>query len=194
MRMRLMILAVLAGCMLASAGCIKYVNIPPMEGDVAETNANDDHVLQVQEEAIRAAAETSGFNSPYTFRTVTGTQERHYLAMAPRLPNATVDDLPNGAKLEVRQVYIRGDRAQVDLVRTPAPGTQPQMPTTDPTLVMPPAPPPSDDPRQLVTVYMRWDAIGGWYDTEVKVWRIPVEQALLVSSRQFATSVEAPPQ
>lgn len=61
--------------------------------------------------------------------------------------------------IEVRQIRIRGYRAEVDIIR-PSDVTEP------------------DSPKVLFTVYEKWVPFDGWIFQRAQPWRIPVEDAL----------------
>ena len=76
--------------------------------------------------------------------------------------------------LDVRQIFIRGWKAQVDVVRPVSPG-QP------------------NGLQQLTTVYLKYDPVANWYIDGIRVWRLSVDQALLQSRPTVDSPKDAPP-
>ena len=152
--------------MLFHLGCATYVNIPPQRGDVAWHNPNNPNVLSVEAEAIKAAVVDWEIDEPYTVKVLPNTEPLKYFAMMRHIGHhATVDEIENGATIEVKQLYIRGMTAKVDLLRSPSKNAAMTSDAKD------------RDPR-LVSVHLEWLPINGWQAKHVKVWQVDVGKML----------------
>lgn len=144
-------------------GCNPWVNIPPTAGDAA---AHDPNLKTVQEVAIVAARAALADNAPTEqFQVVLpkGTLPVTYDTTLPRISKLATWT-PGGPRegagvVEVRQIRIRGSRAEADVVRP--------MTFSDP-----------DGYQQVVTAYMSWDPVSQWRADRVSVWRTSVERAM----------------
>ncbi len=144
-------------------GCATYVNIPAQVGDIANNDPNHRTVRAVELVALQAVIAEHPMLTPFELVLPAGTLPRHYEQMVPEVsihatwagqnPDA---DLP---VLEVRQVRIRNDAAQVDIVR----------PSNPMDFAAPP---------QLLTVALDWDVLAGWGPKRVRLWHGSVEEAL----------------
>ncbi len=166
-------------CFIAFAGCSTYVNIPPQTGDVAGNDPNVVDVVSVQAKAIRAVIEERPSATKYRFILPPGSNTRSYAQVQEELGDLAVHGilLPNNATAEagvmhppaeVRQVMVRGWTAQVDVVRPSDPNT--------PGSVL-----------QLVTVYLKWGFVDGWYVLRQHAWHIPVDAAIQRSRQEADT-------
>ena len=167
------------GAVLCSYGCATYVNIPPLAGDVAAHNANDSNVLAVEAEAIKAAVEDWQLQETFMVKTLPDTRPVNYFAMVSHISeHATVDEVQGATRIEVRQLYIRGSTAKVDLVRTPgSAGVE--------------AASAAAGEDELVTVHLQWKPFVGWQSTGIRQWQVDVTRALPPSALQ-ADATAAP--
>lgn len=156
---------------LAMGGCTTYVNIPAQGGDVARHNPNLDTVQQVISVAMAAVLADQPIDGSFQIILPRGTDPLVGEGLARTLdPRASWNRgtlTPNMPALEARQVRVRGWFAQVDVIRTLG-----------------------DNHPQLITVDLKWNPIDGWLSQRLRLWRIPVEEALIQSSR---TDIEHPP-
>jgi hypothetical protein len=182
----------LTALLLTGFGCATYyVNIPPQAGDIANHDPNHKTVLEVETVAIKAVVDKWRLKQPFTVKALADTEPRFYFEMMPRISRkyAMADQIEGTLMIEVRQLYIRGSSARVDLVRSisgPVPGRPPQPMTAD----VPGGAEAGADPEQdftrptVVTVELHQAAFGGWTAKRIKPWNAPVEQALLSSAEQ----------
>lgn len=191
MNIRTLTVTGLAGLMLTGFGCAAYVNIPPQSGDMASHDPNHKTVLEVETLAIKAVADKWRLNQPFTVKMLDDTEPGLRSEMMPRINEkyATVDQIEGVLMIEVKQLYIRGRSAQVDLVRSisgPVQGQSPQPTTAEMTGgAQAGADPEQDFTRPtIVTVDLRWEAFAGWTIKRIRLWNAPVEQALLSSAEQ----------
>ncbi|MAE67130.1 MAG: hypothetical protein CMJ18_22955 [Phycisphaeraceae bacterium] len=141
------------------AGCAPYVNIPPQAGDLANHNPNNRNVLNVESKAVRAVAEDFGLAEPFAVEPLADTTAHNHLTLMPRIGElATAENVEGLATISVRKVYIRGAKANVSMVYTPAR---------------------AEEGRRFVTVDLRREAFRGWTANLVKAWRFEVERALI---------------
>ena len=160
------------GLGLLSFGCATYVNIPGQIGDVASHNPNDRNVLAVEAQALRAFAESLQLNQPFMVRTLSDTESRRHLSMLSHVSeHASPEVIDRAPLIEVRQLYIRGLRARVDLVYSPA-GTS----TEEGAIAVGYAA--SGTRSSVVTAYLKLDTFAGWQVTRIKTWRMDVDKAL----------------
>jgi len=163
------------GLGLASLGCATYVNIPSQAGDVASHNPNDRNVLAVEAQALEAFARHLQLSQPFMVRTLPDTESLRHLAMLPYISEVASPEVVDGAPLiEVRQLYIRGLRARVDLVYTPAWSAAADTQTSSGVV-------PYGDTgagSRVVTAYLKLDTFTGWQVTRMKTWRLEVDKAL----------------
>ena len=182
---------------LTLTSCSTYVNIPAQTGDVAQNNPNVTDVVTVQAVALRAVYDDRPPPGKFQVVLPTGSTPQTYQRVIAALgdqatwthPGTKTDiDVTDGDKqptdadaraalqklptLAVRQVLIRGWYATVDIAR-PVNLAQPE------------------SPAELVTANLRWFFFDGWYvQGPVRVWRIPVEDAL---KRSRAETEQAAP-
>lgn len=180
-------------------GCATYVNIPPQAGDVAWHSPNNPNVLAVEATAIKAVVDDWQLGQTFTVKALPGTSPLKYFAMLRHIgDHATIEHVEGAPRIEVRQLYIRGSSANVDIVRSRgvAGGTASTSPTDSPakggastgeedtgTSVSPR----SEGERQLVTVHLNWMPFSGWRAERVRVWRMHVDEARLSSAGQSAS-------
>lgn len=163
---------VVCGAVLNSLGCAAYVNIPALAGDVAAHNANDTNVLAVEAEAIKAVVESWFLQETFTVKTLPGTAAVNCFAVASHIgEHATVDEVEGAPRVEVRQLYIRGMTAKVDLVCTPSRAVMEAASVVG-----------SED--ELVTVHLKWKPFVGWQSTGIRQWHVDVARALPSSLQQ----------
>lgn len=152
-------------------GCATYVNIPAQGGDVARHDPNLDTVQQVIGAAMAAVLADQPIDGPFQIILPRGTNtpigENMARSLDPRASWNRGTQTPNMPALNARQVRVRGWYAQVDVIRTL-----------------------SDNNPQLITVDLKWNPVDGWLSQRLRLWRIPVEEALIQSAR---TDIEHPP-
>lgn len=150
--------ALLLVVLLFSGCAAPLVNIPAVPGDVASDNPNGDGVIAVEVAALRHVLKTwPPEGGAYGVELPPGTTAESYRKVVGRLPEGVTTEAQFGSPIPtftVAQIHIRGTDARVDIVR--------------PSLEGRPA---------LVSVFEAVD-ISGWYARRMKVWNIPVDQAL----------------
>jgi len=165
-----MLWALCAG--LSLAGCAPYVNIPPQAGDVALDNPNLRTVQHVSVVAVQAALEDRPVTGSYTLVLPRGTTPAIYQQVLSRLgeqATTTVDARQH--IIEVRQIRVRLDRAEVDVVRA----ADMQSPR---------------GPGQLVTVYLRNEPFIGWMPQRTRAWLTPTD--IVEPPADYATAPPPP--
>jgi hypothetical protein len=154
--LQLTLLLVLA-C-LFTLGCQTYVNIPRQGADTANHNPNGKTVRKVMIHAIRTALLDGGIVEPVQLMLPEETSMLTYTFIANEIGDQVVlaDDEAIATVRGVvfaKGVRIRGNSGEVDIVR-----------------------PVGDGIDQLVTVYLTWKPVNGWYADSVRVWRgVPIE-------------------
>ena len=150
----------LAALMLSLAACQPYVNIPPQEADTASHDPNGKAVREVLSLAITAAIEDAGITSPVQVMLPPNTNKLTYAAVLDGIGDQAVspfdDEMSQQTQgvVSAKGVRIRAARAEVDVAR-----------------------PVGDGVNQLVTVYLKWEVLGGWRAQRVHVWRgVPIEE------------------
>ena len=155
-------------------GCVSYVNIPRQVGDFAIHDPNLRSVRQVEAKAIQTVLAEQPVETQVQIILPKGTKPACYDALVKQLgANTTWFDMgpqPGALVIQVRQVRIRGWRAEVDLIRPSH-------------FQMPPG------PHQLTTVSLKWDPGAGWQSQHVQLWSIGVREALFDSRRQAARGI-----
>ena len=183
---------------IAVGGCSTYVNIPAQTGDIAHNNPNITDIVTIQARAVKAVAQEQKADRPfegaYFFVLPQGANARSYNTAQKEVGElATCGTLPapgpreeewdkpfspqvpaNVPTLDVRQILIRGYTGQVDVVR-------------------PSDPKDARQPAQLVTVYMKWTPLDGWYAQRMHAWHMPVGDALKRSRLDAETETPAGP-
>lgn len=160
-------------CILTMTGCHPYVNIPPQAGDIASHRVDTESVRQVSVLAIKAVYQDRPTVGPYTLVLAEGSSWATYQTALKTLGEfATLDSGPKVPILEVRELRIRADKAEVDVVR------------------------PADDfdPHRLgrqITVYLNWDPFAGWMVTRLHHWQSTVP---VVEPPEIKTPEMTPPQ
>lgn len=150
-----------------------YTNIPPQAGDIAGHNVNSNPVCHVSIEAIRATLSEQPIDRAYTIILPNDTNALTYAKVLSALGDlASRDADPSLPIIEIRQIRIRGNKAEVDLLR----------PANVNDLA---------GPRQLVTVYLHWDLMANWYPRNLHTWLAPHER-LLPDTTQIAMPPVAP--
>ena len=164
----------LVACLLLSAslvllgGCQTYVNIPAQTGDVASSNINGSNVRNMVGEALRGLRGEMLASGRYEVILPAGATPETYTAVLaiagePYTWADARDSTRVVDKLEVRAIRVRGWEGSVDIIRSTDPHT-------------------TDAPKQLVTVYLKDYIVGGWASRNIRVWRMNVADALLISS------------
>ncbi len=158
-------LSIAAAVVLAlSAGCSTYVNIPPIEGDVAAHDTNESSVRQLMAAAGAAVLQERPIPGKFVVVLPRGTRPETYDYVLPRISSNAVwsSGGPTGDEptIEIRQIRIRGSNAEADVIRplvAGEPGTT----------------------RQLVTVDLEWNFFEPhWLVQQVRVWHTSVDRAL----------------
>ncbi len=171
---RLSALLTLVALFLTSLGC-DYVNIPQTTGDVAEHDPNRPLVQRVTVESLRAALADRPIDGVFAIALPKGTLATTYQAVTSQVGDralaANSEPREGVPTLDVKQVYVRGWKAHTDIVR-PANAAQPT------------------GVQQLVTVYLRYDPVAGWYLDSVRTWRVDVREALRLSQQDIEPPTE----
>lgn len=163
--------AVATSTLFGVVACQQYVNIPAQTGDVASANTNGSQVRRLLGESLRGLRSEALREGKYQVILPNGSTPQTYEdVMAIAGENFTWADAKGSGnvvdQLEVRSVRIRGLNASVDVIRSSQPGDM-------------------NAPRQLVTVYLRNYVVGGWGTQRVRVWRMSVADALLISAGEL---------
>lgn len=164
--MKTRVMVVVAACMWLG-GCAAYVNIPPQAGDIAVHDPNRDNVRDVLTAALTYAVAGTDDGEVYIQLPAASNAET-YSHMLPTISPSAVwspDPPEEGqAVFDVRQVRIRGWKAEVDIIQ-PEDMANP------------------DGLQQVVTYYLRQAPFGDWSVQRRRVWRVPVDRALTESAR-----------
>ena len=159
--------------MLALSGCMTYVNIPPQDGDLASHNPNHPAVCEVLGEALPAIVNAYPVEGQFAILLPDKTTAKTYGQVAEKTGENALwpgnHDRTEIPILDVRQIYIRGQQARVDVVRP--------VETADKTGTI----------DQVVTVELFWHPLQGWLPKRVRAWRLPVGDALRLSSNDEDT-------
>jgi hypothetical protein len=160
---------------LVLGGCASWVNIPAESGDMASHDPNLKTVLNLELQAVRGVNDSlDPSDAPFVILPK-GTAPAGYEGLVPQVaPRASwsTGAPPTGALvLEVRQVRVRGTYAQADVIR-PATAAQPE------------------GPREVVTVYLHYDMVFGWHVERMRPWRVPVDEALVQSTREAEVDIK----
>jgi len=151
--LRTVILLVLMVILLPACSAPTYINVPPADGDVAFNDANGNTVRTLEKKALGAILAERNYAGDVAIRFPQGTTELTAITVIAELPDNVILEADSATGeytlIEIREVRVRGGTAQIDIVR---PGT---------TLA-----------RELVTVTLKWKAIGGWIYRSSKVWGI----------------------
>lgn len=171
---RLSALLTLVALSLTNLGC-DYVNIPETSGDVAAHDPNRQLVQRITVESLRAALADRPIDGVFAIALPKGTLATTYQAVTSQIGDralaANSEPREGVPTLDVRQVYVRGWKAHTDIIR-PANAAQP------------------NGVQQLVTVYLRYDPVAGWYLDSVRTWRVDVREALRLSSQDIEPATE----
>lgn len=157
-----------ASSLLGLAACQTYVNIPAQTGDVASADANGSNVRNLIGESLRGLRPEALAPGKYQVLLPAGsTRDTYQDVMKIAGDHFTWADSPGSGnvvdQLEIRAIRIRALNASVDIIRSTQPGN-------------------ADAPRQLVTVYLKRYLVGGWGTQRVRVWRMSVQDALVISA------------
>ncbi len=155
----------LLACVILASGCSTYINIPPQDGDLAQHSPNGATVRLVVSEALHAVVQQYPFDGSYAVLLPEDTTAQTYSEVVSRINDGAVwpgnkdrSDLPI---IEVKNIRVRGQDARVDIVW---PGEADEEH--------------ADPQPQAVTVSMHWHPFKGWVSQRVRVWRLPIEEAL----------------
>lgn len=164
-RIALFILALAAAAPgLALTGCNPiYTNVPPLTGDTAFHSPNTGTVVAVEAAGLEYVLKRYPAPPEYAVDLPFGSIDATYAEVLRNLPtggrraDSSTTPLPT---YRVVQIRIRRTRALVDIV-------VPQNPS-----------------EQLVTVTCIKDGLGfgSWYPRTARIWRVPVEKALMMST------------
>ncbi len=139
------------------AGCAPIVNIPPQKSDVATHDPNNIAVKQIMLRSLQSVLADQPIREPFQVVLPHGTLAESYAAMLPRLSTDARWAGDRGAvylpMLAITQLRIRGLDAEVDMVR-------PQNLTE------------KTQRAQLVTASLKFEPIGGWYVTRLRLWDV----------------------
>jgi len=153
------------------AGCTTYSNVPAQPGDLARNDPNDEPIRAIMASALEAVAADQPMDQ-VAIVLPAGTLPANYDWIVPKVSKGAMWSAePVDAAipvLEVRQVRLRGWRAQVDVIRPASVGDM--------------------NHRELVTVYLKSYPVGGWAVQNLRVWRGSLEDALRESA-QMETDV-----
>ncbi len=136
-------------------GCaLQYTQIPPLEGQrVARDDPNRANVRSVSVLALDAVAEHRGFTGPVRIVLPRYSTAETYRAIIEAMDTEAVPaaelDADAAPTMEVRQIRLRGSRAELDIIQA-RPG----------------------DPAQLVTVHLQHQGLRGWEIERVRPWRL----------------------
>lgn len=151
-----------AALAIALAGCQgpSYVNIPAQPGDVAGNDPNSDVVREVVAEAVRGLLLEVPLDAPVAISLPAGSSVLSHADIARRVGEQAVsphaEDVEPATQIDVRQVRVRGNMAEVDVL---APGR-------------------GGVPR-LVTISLNWVPFSGWSAEGVRTWRAGAQDVLL---------------
>lgn len=139
----------------AVGGCYPYVNIPLQPNSLASQSANSKIVREVCVSAVQESVSEQPVDGLFRLVLPKGATYRTYRSAQEQIGDrVSLDSDPAIPVVEAREVRIRADLAQVDIIRAAA----------------------ADEPMgQMTTFYMRWDAFQGWFKQRHRVWRTPVE-------------------
>lgn len=149
--------AILICCLaLFLVGCnpYAYINVPAVDGDVARNDANAVIVREVESAAVRALLEDDPVDGPFVVKLPEGTTTLTYEVVIPTISERAIIPGYKGSAdaavtFEVSRVQITALNGEVDVRRI------------DHAL---------GGPGELFTVYMRDDAMEGWYGKSIKRW------------------------
>ncbi len=170
-------LSTLIAAATALTGCSTYINVPAMPGDVAVNDPNDETVIKVIVASIPYAVQDQGYSKTYQVQFPVGTRGIvAYDALTP-IDDKALWRNPINPELPVyqaAQVRVRSWVAEVDVIR-------------------PVNPDQLNLGNQLVTVFLKWDAVSGWTPKRLRVWTTTVETALRKAPYSSDTSDPASP-
>jgi len=156
-------------------GCATYTNIPGIPGDVASHSPNASGVPDVMARAIQAVADDLPFEGPYAFELPEGvTPETHSRVLMLLDDRAVAESTPQTPVFKVAQVYLRGWYGQVDVIRPENPADGPAK---------------SPNVEQVVTAKLRYEPFAGWRVRDLRLWRVPIAEALVLSTRSAEQSI-----
>ena len=151
--MRLLIVPAL----LLLVGCSPYINIPQQPGDVATHSPNDGTVIGVMSASLAKVLDQRPKPTDYVIVLPQRASKATYQEVLKDLPAGGARHAEGAGGLpiySVAAVYVRGPRAQVEVIR-PTPGGEPQ----------------------LVSVYLEL-GIDGWYARRLRPWSISIQEAM----------------
>jgi len=143
---------------LMTLGCQPYVNIPSQAADTASHDPNGKTARGTMIVALRAALDDATITGPVQIMLPEHTTKLTYAHVASELGDQAVlpDEEDVAAVVGVifaKAVRVRGHEGEVDVVRPIGQGLD-----------------------QLVTVHVKWRAMGGWGAESVRVWRgVPIQ-------------------
>lgn len=155
--LRTVMMLTLMAILLPACSAPTYINVPQADGDVAFNDANGNTVRTLEKLALGAILAERNYAGDVAIRFPQGTTELTAITVIADLPDNVILEADSATGeytlIEIREVRVRGGTAQVDIVR---PGT---------TVA-----------RELVTVTLKWKAIGGWIYRSSKVWGIDMSR------------------
>jgi len=148
---------IVAALLLAPLGCAPYVNIPPQKGDtLARHDINAPSIRKITIPALQAVVDQNPPAGQFMVILPEPVQRLTYAAILPQISENAVapfdDEAIAVAAYEVKQIRIRANKGEVDILRPGPGGTQ-----------------------QLVTVYLENPPFSDWIVDRLRVWRGPVE-------------------
>ncbi len=156
------VLCLTVGASALMSGCLGYVNIPPQKGDIAVHNPNMVTVRHVLAEALNQMVQAYPFEGRFAVLLPEDTTSDTYEQVVPKVSKKAVwpgnperDEIP---VLEVKRIRIRGQDAQVDIVR-PLHGDQ-------------------KDVSQVVTATLKWHPLQGWVTQRLRAWELSTDDAM----------------
>jgi len=87
---------------------------------------------------------------------------------------AVAESTPQTPVFKVAQVYLRGWYGQVDVIRPENPADGPAK---------------SPNVEQVVTAKLRYEPFAGWRVRDLRLWRVPIAEALVLSTRSAEQSI-----
>lgn len=156
------IAAVLLALPLATVGCggPTYVNVPAQPGDTAFNDANGDVVRAVAAAAVKGMLLEKQVAAPIAVKLPEGATLLTHADVARRIGPDAISPYEEGVEassvVEVREIRIRGNNAEVDVL---APGPQ--------------------GLDQLTSVRLSWAPFaGGWQADNMRTWRAGAQNVM----------------
>ena len=163
---KMMMIGVLgAAAALWSGGCASpYINVPPLDGDVASNDANNEIAVSLEIAALKHVLQQNPPGGAYAISLPKGTAAASYSRVVSQLPPGVErhgeqqppedGQAPSMPVYKVTRVHGRTAHGQVDVVVPRVGGGV-----------------------DLINCYMALD-IEGWYVQRSRIWRVPVDKAI----------------